>query len=68
MYEAYRSVSQQTYEAIQILHNKYPSASVLTTGHSLGAALAMISAIEINKKSPSLVKEVHNFGSPRIGN
>jgi predicted lipase len=47
---------------------KYPNATILNTGHSLGAALTSISAVELNKKFPNKVKEIHNFGCPRIGN
>jgi hypothetical protein len=50
------------------LVKKYPNATILTTGHSLGAALTTISALELSKKFPNRVKEIHNFGCPRIGN
>lgn len=53
-YEAYRAVATDTYNAVQTLLQKYPHAKVTVTGHSLGAALATISAIEMNKKSPKL--------------
>ncbi len=53
-YEAYRSVATDTYNVIQSLVQKYPHAKVTVTGHSLGAALSTISAIEMNKKSPKL--------------
>ena len=40
---------------------------VVVTGHSLGAALATLTALELITKSVS--KEVHtiHFGSPRLG-
>lgn len=67
-YEAFRSVAKDTYDIVQKLLAKYPSAKMTVTGHSLGAALSTISAIETNKKSPKLATEIHNFGCPRIGN
>jgi predicted lipase len=53
---------------VQTLVQKYPNAKMTVTGHSLGAALSTISAIEMNKKSPKLATELHTFGCPRIGN
>jgi predicted lipase len=40
----------------------------LCTGHSLGAALALITGIEFTQKFPKIPVEVHNFGQPRVGN
>lgn len=54
-YEAHKAISKEVYEAVQTLLAKYPKAKVTSTGHSLGAALSTIAAIEINKKSPKLV-------------
>ena len=67
-YEAYRSVASDTYYVISNLVAKYPNAKITVAGHSLGAALSTISAIEINRKFPKLVNELHTFGCPRIGN
>ncbi len=67
-YEAFRSVATETYNVVQSLIQKYPNAKMTVTGHSLGAALSTISAIEMNKKSPKLATELHTFGCPRIGN
>lgn len=53
-YEAFRSVAKDTYDVVQKLFSKYPQAKMTVTGHSLGAALSTISAIETNKKSPNL--------------
>jgi putative lipase involved disintegration of autophagic bodies len=47
-------VAKETNDVIQKLVTKYPEAKVTVTGHSLGAALSTISAIETNKKSPKL--------------
>ena len=53
---------------MSILKIKYPSASFITTGHSLGAALAAICAIKIKIKFPAMNVQIHNFGQPRVGN
>lgn len=46
----------------------YRVSKILCTGHSLGAALSLINGIEFAHKFPNIPVEVHNFGSPRIGN
>lgn len=46
---------------------KYPTATILATGHSLGGALSIIAALRIKEKVNRKV-EVHNFGCPRVGN
>jgi predicted lipase len=50
------------------LLTKNPSASILTTGHSLGAAIAAIAAIELKSIFPSTKVVIHNYGQPRLGN
>lgn len=57
-------------EAVKNMIQKYPDAKILNTGHSMGAALAVVSAIEIATKL-NVAKEkleIHNFGCPRVGN
>jgi predicted lipase len=45
----------------------HPTATILTTGHSLGAALSIIAAIRI-KAQYHKKTVIHNFGSPRLAN
>lgn len=45
----------------------HPEASILLTGHSLGAALATVAGFEL-ARSGFPVDEILNFGSPRVGN
>lgn len=47
---------------------KFPTASILTTGHSLGAAISAICAIELKSIFPSVKVVIHNYGQPRLGN
>jgi hypothetical protein len=43
----------------------YPTYTVKSTGHSLGAALALLTAMDLkNNGIPTLV---YNFGQPRVG-
>jgi hypothetical protein len=41
---------------------------VLTTGHSLGAALAILAALDIRQNIPDKQVSCYTFGSPKVGN
>lgn len=41
---------------------------MVTTGHSLGAAMAVICALSMKLHFPKLKIQIHNFGQPRVGN
>lgn len=43
----------------------YPTAAVKTTGHSLGAAVATLAAMDLIKAG--FDTSCYNFGSPRVG-
>jgi predicted lipase len=64
----YALIESAVNNKISDLIKKYPGASVVTTGHSLGGALAMISALELRRTFANLKVEVHSYGAPRIGN
>lgn len=46
--------------------NHYSNEKIIITGHSLGAALAVFTALDLHSITSSLC--VYTFGSPRIGN
>jgi predicted lipase len=54
--------------AVSKLINKYPTTSILATGHSLGGALSTIAGIELKRIFNGINIELHNYGCPRIGN
>lgn len=65
---AYAAIASTLTSRVKDILSAHPTASLLTTGHSLGGALAMIAALELKRLyNPSSV-EVHSFGAPRIGN
>jgi predicted lipase len=54
-------------QTLETLTASYPTASILLTGHSLGAALASFLALETAENYPHLTS-LYTFGGPRIGN
>ena len=66
-YLASETVKSQIVEQVQELVNKYPSANVEVTGHSLGAALSTFTCLNLIEAGISKAT-LFNFGSPRLGN
>mgnify|MGYP000232887710 CR=1 FL=1 len=66
--EDYKAIEGKTEEAIEKLLKEHPGASIVTTGHSLGAALSVIAGLRLKAKFGSSKVIVHNFGCPRVGN
>ncbi|KAI5120004.1 hypothetical protein M0805_008465 [Coniferiporia weirii] len=48
--------------------NKYPSYSLVSTGHSLGAALASLGGVSLAANFPNVPLKVYTYGQPRTGN
>ncbi|TGZ84085.1 alpha/beta-hydrolase [Ascodesmis nigricans] len=64
-YEAYQEVQPRIQAAVEKLVKQYPGYRIVTTGHSLGGALATIAAVDLRKRWKV---ESYTYGSPRIGN
>ncbi|KAK7038426.1 Alpha/beta-hydrolase [Favolaschia claudopus] len=55
--------------AVKQVQAEVPDASILVTGHSLGAAIALLDAVFLRQQLPSNTSiEVVGFGRPRVGN
>ena len=69
-FTAYRAISYQMLEGVRTLFAAHPSADIVLTGHSLGAALATFAALDIKRSIPTFKNQFtfYTFGSPRIGN
>lgn len=67
-YHSAINVQKQVLLYILSLKLKYPSYKIIVTGHSYGAAVSQLIAMEIIKQFPNVNVEVYNFGQPRIGN
>jgi predicted lipase len=47
---------------------RHPTSRIKVTGHSLGAALALLGALDLEYLFPGRIATVYNFGQPRVGN
>lgn len=46
-YNVWKGLEEQTFHYYKVLRLKYPEAKLVVTGHSLGAAVATIAALEL---------------------
>lgn len=49
IYQSYKSVESQVNKAVNGLLSKYPTASILSTGHSLGGGLSVLTSLELSQ-------------------
>lgn len=66
-YKAEQACFTEVLTEIKTLQAQFPSYSVVATGHSLGAALALLTSMDLINSGIKNVK-MWNFGSPRVGN
>eukprot|EP01119_Soliformovum_irregulare_P024194 TRINITY_DN8616_c0_g1_i1.p1 TRINITY_DN8616_c0_g1~~TRINITY_DN8616_c0_g1_i1.p1 ORF type:complete len:159 (-),score=33.30 TRINITY_DN8616_c0_g1_i1:49-525(-) len=62
-----RDIVGQVRDAASSLRRAHPSKDIIVTGHSLGAALSTLAALDI-KESLGESSTVWNYGDPRVGN
>ena len=69
-YEAFESARDGVRSAVQDLKQKYPSYKVVVTGHSLGAAMALLTALDLQTSSTVTKGDLRlfDYGCPRVGN
>lgn len=69
-YKAQQDVYSIVQKYVVDLMAKFPTYTVLITGHSLGAALASLTSLSLlaDGSVPSSRLRLFNFGSPRVGN
>lgn len=65
-YAQYTSVEAAVRESIDSLRESFDT--LIVTGHSLGAALATLTAPALVDAYPNKKVELYTFGSPRVGN
>lgn len=64
-YHSALGVSNKTIESVKSMKKKYPSYSVVVTGHSYGASCAQLLAMELEKNG--IETKLYNYGQPRVG-
>lgn len=68
-WKAYEALQEQYWEALQQTHERCPSCTTLvTTGHSLGAAIGGLAALDAKLTFPWIRQvKMRNLGMPRVG-
>lgn len=64
-YSATKSVYPDVLNEVKRLRALYPTYAIKTTGHSLGGALAQLTAMELLNSGYAV--SMINFGQPRVG-
>ncbi|KAF8245824.1 alpha/beta-hydrolase, partial [Wilcoxina mikolae CBS 423.85] len=65
-YSAYMDEAAEIFSTIKSLKQANPTYRIVTTGHSLGGALAQLAAADLRGKGYQVT--AYTYGSPRIGN
>jgi len=66
-YNAEQGIISKMLTEVKSLKAKFPSYTVVVTGHSLGAAVATLTALDFLDAGITPLRMFH-FGSPRVGN
>lgn len=67
-YRSWLSVARLVSEEVSRLRAAHPHAQLVLTGHSLGAAMAILAATHLHYNDDLGVHAVYTFGQPRVGN
>lgn len=65
---AYQAVQSNILSTVKSQLASNPSYRVVITGHSLGGALASLSAISLKSGLPNTNLKLYTYGQPRVGN
>jgi len=65
-FESEQTVLPQVLDAVKTLRAKFPSYAIKVTGHSYGASMAQLTAMDLVAKGIP-VKSMYNYGQPRTG-
>mmetsp|Transcript_4340 Transcript_4340/g.10505 ORF Transcript_4340/g.10505 Transcript_4340/m.10505 type:complete len:402 (-) Transcript_4340:95-1300(-) len=67
-FQDWQSVKASVFNATRAVLRDHPDAAVYITGHSLGAALAALCALELSMLFNRTDIGLYSFGEPRVGN
>ncbi|KAF8644785.1 hypothetical protein AX16_008247 [Volvariella volvacea WC 439] len=65
---AYNLVAEQVLDLVKSELSSKPGYTVVSTGHSLGGAIASLAALSIRGTHPNVPLKLYTFGQPRTGN
>jgi predicted lipase len=66
-YQQFNELAFFVRDAVLQLRKAFPGSTIAVTGHSLGSALAVFTALDLGHFFPN-VNKVYTFGMPRVGN
>lgn len=64
-YKSALGVINKTIDTVKLLQKIYPTYSVVVTGHSYGASVGQLLAMELIKEG--ITVKLYNYGQPRVG-
>lgn len=64
-YRSALGVKNKAINTLQLLKKSYPTYSIVVTGHSYGASVGQLLAMEIEKAG--MKTQIYNYGQPRVG-
>ncbi|KAJ7715516.1 alpha/beta-hydrolase [Mycena maculata] len=64
---AYNSVAEVVLAAVTAQVAKFPTYTLVVTGHSLGASIAALAAVDLKTALPDATLQLYTFGQPRTG-
>lgn len=62
----YDEIAATLIDAVKKAHDANPTYKIVFTGHSLGAAMATLSAANLRARGYAI--DIYSYGSPRVGN
>jgi len=66
--KAHDAIQDQVFNSVDSMFQSYPAANLLITGHSLGGALAVLTAVDMALKYNNVSISLYTYGCPRVGN
>jgi hypothetical protein len=64
-YKSALGVTNKTISSVKLLKKAYPTYSVVVTGHSYGASVGQLLAMELEKEGIKV--KLYDYGQPRVG-
>lgn len=64
--DSWDEVSADAFDLVEAAYASYPGYTLVVTGHSLGAAVGTLAAVEL--RNLGYACDLYTYGSPRVGN